>query len=119
MQHKRIRLPSGEVVDAPSTTIRPPPPLPTPKPLVVPPERIEAVACPQTDRQILDAIVSKADHLAEYERKAFTNMRRLLVDGRIHHLQWKQRAWAQRVAARLGFGVEDPGDWHDIDDDPK
>lgn len=112
MKHRRIRLPSGEVVDAPSTAVRPPPPLPTPKPLVVPPERIVAVACPRTDRQLLDAIMSsKPQHLSAYERKAFGNMRRLMLEGRIQHLEFKQRAWAQRVAARLGFGVDDPGDW--------
>lgn len=111
MQHKRIRLPSGEVVDAPSTAVRPPPSLPTPKPLVVPPERIVAVECPQTDREVLDAIMSKPERLAEHERKAFGNMRHLMLEGRIQHLAWKQRAWAQRVAARLGFDVDDPGEW--------
>ena len=55
--------------------------------------------------------MSKPERLTEYERKAFGNMRRLLLEGRIQHLEWKQRAWAQRVAHRLGFDVEDPGTW--------
>ena len=110
MRHRRIRLASGEVVDAPSTAVRPPPLL-TPKPLVVPPERIVAVASPRTEREVMDVVMSKPERLTEYERKAFGNMRRLLLEGRIQHLEWKQRAWAQRVAHRLGFDVEDPGTW--------
>jgi hypothetical protein len=113
-QPRRIRLESGEVIDAedlPSAAVRAPPPLPAAKTLVTAPERIVAVECPQTDREVLDAVMSVPGKLTERERKAFGEMRSLLTAGRIRHLEWKQRTWAQKVAARLGFDVDDPGEW--------
>jgi hypothetical protein len=113
-QPRRIRLDSGEVIDAedlPSAAVRAPPPLPVAKTLSIPQERIVAVECPRTDREVLDAVMSVSGKLTNSERKAFGEMRTLLVAGRIRHLEWKQRTWAQKVAARLGYDVEDPVDW--------
>jgi hypothetical protein len=113
-QARRIRLESGEVIEAedlPSTAVRAPPPVPAAKALMVASECIVAVQCPQTDHEVLDAVMSVSDKLTDAERKAFGNMRTLLVAGRIRHLEWKQRTWAQKVAARLGFDVDDPGEW--------
>ncbi len=109
MQPRRIRLASGEVItpeDLEETTkVRPSPPIPTPKPPALLTEVIVPVAYPRSDRELLDAIMSKEQSLFEREHKAFHNMRTLLIGGSVHHLEWKQRQWAQRVAARLGFDV--------------
>jgi len=109
MQPRRIRLASGEVItpeDLEETTrVRPSPPIPTSNPPVLLKEVIVPVKYPRSDRELLDAIISKEQSLFERERKAFHNMRILLVGGSVHHLEWKQRQWAQRVAARLGFDV--------------
>lgn len=113
-QPRRVRLDSGEIIDAedlPSTSVRPPPAPHVPRALTIAPERIVVVARPSTDREVLDALMSAPSRLSERERKAFGEMRGLLVAGRIRHLEWKQRVWAQKVAARLDFNVADPGEW--------
>ena len=68
---------------------------------------------PETDRELLDAILSVASGPNADERRAFDGMRNQMAAGRIQALSYSQRAWAQQVAARLGFDVESPTDWRE------
>lgn len=112
---KRRLLASGEVLDDDDeepAKVRPPPPMPTAK-MGLDPAAPVVVQAPRTDKQILDAIVSKAERLTDKERGSFKNMQKAMADGRIVALSFAQRAWAQEAAARLGFDVETPEDWRD------
>jgi hypothetical protein len=110
---KRIRLLSGEVVDAPSTQVRPPPPMPVAKAFVLGPATPTVKQSPETDRELLDAILSAFCRLSAREQNAFGGMRQDMGAGRLNALSYSQRAWAQQVAARLGFDVEVPDDWRE------
>lgn len=106
MKVRRVLLASGELVDPedlPEATIRRPPPLPTAREIVVPVRVPVVTDAPDTDLELLDAVLSKPADLNNEEREAFGTMRRLLLGGRVDYLSFKRRAWAQKVAASLGF----------------
>lgn len=110
------RLASGEIVDADElepVRVRPPPAMPNPIAPTKHEARPAAVNSPRTDVEILDAIVSKHEQLTAKERRAFDGMRARMRSRTIFALSYAQRAWAQEVAARLGFDVETPGEWRE------
>lgn len=113
MKPRRIRLASGEVVDpedASPVPVRRPPTAPTPRAPQSPVNTSSVVARPQTDRQLLDAILSRPCDLTEHEKRAFADMRASVA---MNPLSWSQQQWATEVAHRLGFDVDHPGDWRE------
>lgn len=113
MQPRRIRLASGEVVDpedAAPVSVRHPPKAPTPRAPQSPVNTSSVVARPQTDQQLLDAILSRPGDLTEHEKRAFIDMR---ASAAKRPLSWSQQQWATEVAYRLGFDVDHPGNWRE------
>jgi hypothetical protein len=113
MTSKRVRLSSGEVLDAidavESSRVRPPPPLPPAKSVSFELAPVVVVS-PRTDLEVLDAIMSDPTRLTTAEARAFGGMRQYVTRS---PLSYAQRSWAQEVAARLGFDVESPKGWRE------
>jgi hypothetical protein len=88
--------------------VRPAPPLPQPRALVVASSPPVPTKAPRTDVELLDAILSAPERLTTSERKAFQGMRNRFGSVLPASLSYAQREWAQRVAARLGFEIDVP-----------
>lgn len=92
-----------------SSKIRPAPPVPPTRAFVAsPPPTPVPTKAPRTDAELLDAIMSVPARLTTVESRAFGEMRRRMASRLLYALSYAQRAWAQEVAARLGFDVEAP-----------
>jgi hypothetical protein len=121
----RGRLPSGKVHDADDldeTRVRPPPVMPTPRPLVAiasPAKVSPPLGPPRTDRELLEALEAQRGRLTFVEARAFGKMLYDMHGGRLQALSYAQRAWAQEVGARLGLGVAKVEGWREVGKDLK
>lgn len=116
MKPRRIRLASGEVIDADELNdfarVAPRPSMPVAQELATSTIPSPAAATsPRSDRELLDALMAARERLTANESRAFGDMHARFVARRLRALTFAQRVWAQEVAARVGLDVEAPGYW--------